>query len=168
MAVSSFPSSPLQLHQQRVTPWVVYQQTAMSSKRPWLDPDDACTSSNCSVKSWFLPAPATMSSRPSLAVILSSSPIWTMERTTCISIKLNPGNAVHRNVIWRNCICFWEDKLKLISPNTTTKRDRSACFVIARLIVATERQRRRSKCVKNWRGYLLRPWLILWAMECLW
>ena len=85
----------------------------MSSKRPLPDPDDARTPSNRSVRSRRSPVPATMSSRPSLTVIPSLSPIWTMELTTCLSLRLDPGYAVHRNVICRNCIRFWEDKLKM-------------------------------------------------------
>ena len=52
-----------------------------------------------------------------------------MERMTCLSLKLDPGDAVHQNVICKNCIRFWEDMLKMnISKYNNQKRSvRMSC-----------------------------------------
>ena len=57
------------------------------------------------------------------------SPVWTDEATTCLSLGLCPIHPDHQPVVCKNCIWFWEKKLKhgKLNHNSAKRSRRSTC-----------------------------------------
>ena len=57
------------------------------------------------------------------------SPIWTDETTTCLSLGLCPIHPDHQPLVCKNCIYFWEKKLKFgkLKHDSAKRSRRSTC-----------------------------------------
>ena len=77
----------------------------------------------------YLLAKFLASSRVEMRKYSPDSPVWTDEATTCLSFGLCPIHPEHQPVVYKNCIWFWEKKLKYgnIKHNLAKRSRRSTC-----------------------------------------
>ena len=91
------------------------------SKRPLIDVAAVATPSSS--------RKISASSRVELPKYSIDSPTWTDETTTCLSLGLSPIHPDHQPVVCKNCIWFWEKKLKFgkRKHDSAKRSQRSAC-----------------------------------------